>query len=106
MKEHNGVVLEYTKFQRNKEEKDSFHVMARRKDLKKPKYNSIQKQYRAVVKDGWAAIGLNSLMGTRRSTHQNYVDDRQVKEKLEQFSLKFLNEFYFWHLRMHPRTRP
>ena len=105
MKEHNGVVLEYTKRQKNKQEFNSYYVMARRKDLKKTKYNSIQKQCSAVVNDGWAAIGLNSLSGTRPSTHQNEVDDREIKARLEQFRSQFLNNFYLWHLGMHPRTR-
>ena len=51
MSKHNGVVLEYTKFQRNRQEWDTFHVMVRSEDLKKPKYNSIQKQSRSVLKD-------------------------------------------------------
>mmetsp|Transcript_42053 Transcript_42053/g.75824 ORF Transcript_42053/g.75824 Transcript_42053/m.75824 type:complete len:294 (-) Transcript_42053:317-1198(-) len=93
MKEHNGVVLEYTKRQKNKQEFNSYHVMVRRKDLKKPKYNSIQKQSHAIVNDGWAAIGLNALSGTRRSTRQNEVDDREIKSRLEEFRSQFLNDF-------------
>ena len=45
------------------------------------------------MKNGLSAIGVDSMMGTRRNTHQHNVDDSAMKEKLEQFCAAFCDEF-------------
>ena len=88
----NGVLLELSPI-RNKGEGASHHVTVSTPAKRQPKFKSAIRQAVEVAKNELAAIGVDSLRGTRRNTRQNNVDDCAMKEKLEQFCAAFRDEF-------------